>query len=161
MKRWRNLVDVVIVGALDAVAALTTAGDAGVAYAVAAAAAAVDRSHLSKSRRSRWLRGLLLVYSRTTSWPCPPLLGLIHRSTWKASASFDTPTDQNRPILIKMPRERCLWAIELQTLEGRSGHPRREYAPWQHTYSPRMPRKYSSRSKYVRLQDFFEEANFL
>jgi hypothetical protein len=54
-----DVVDVVIVGAVDAVAAGTTAGSAGVVNAVAVAAAAVDRSHdasrdreLSKAREA-------------------------------------------------------------------------------------------------------------
>jgi hypothetical protein len=44
-----NVVDVVVVGARDAVAARIAAGSAGVvnAVAAAAAAAAVDRSHAS------------------------------------------------------------------------------------------------------------------
>jgi hypothetical protein len=74
VKRWtmKDFVDVAVVGAVDAVTASTASGAAGVVYASAVAAAAVDRSHVSRSRRSRWLRGLLIVYCRTTYSPCLP-----------------------------------------------------------------------------------------
>jgi hypothetical protein len=98
-----HVVDVVVVGARDAVAARTAAGSAGVvnAVAVAAAAAAVrTRSHESRSRRSRSLRDLLLVHSRTTSRLCLPFS--LPFSPKCLEEEFPEVRDSNLPVPIEV-----------------------------------------------------------